>query len=213
MTEKGSLVESLYPRVKAEILSGVILPGQKLDFMDLCHRFGVSKSPMRNILNRLVGESLLDVQAHDGFYRPWITERKLRDLYRWIEDILLLSLQGPALAPFSLSMEGTPEADWIDATERLFEALAGLGGNEAYRRAMIATNDQLRSIRNLKSAIAYDWKADPDAILSAWQNNNLPALRAAIRGYVHNRLERVPQILATVYSVRFERLPEQSENS
>ena len=202
MPTKASLIERIYHGIKQDLSSGALLPGQRVDVAALCERFGASKSPIRNVLNRLVGEDLLEVHAHDGFYRPRVTEQKLRDLYQWTETILLLSLEKAfpegtteiALPPVELAGE-----DVVIQTEQLFSAVASLGGNVEFRRAIYSTNDRLRPIRRQKDTNLIDRPSEVAALASAWQAADIPALRKHISTYHRVRLDLIPRIVAFAY--------------
>lgn len=201
MASKASLVETIYAGIKAEITSGALLPGQRVDIAALCTRFGASKSPVRNILNRLVGEGLLEVQAHDGFYRPRVTEQRLRDLYQWNAQVLLLALDG-AMASETCPdvLPPLPEAtSRVDEAEHLFAAIAELGENGEFRRAIGTVNDRLRALRQQKAADRFEWADDHVVLRTAWQSADLPALRDGIVAYHARRLQLIPQIVALAY--------------
>lgn len=201
MSAKPSVVESLYPIIKEELLSGNLLPGQRVDIADLCLRHGVSKSPIRNILNRLVGEGLLEALAHDGFYRPRLTEAILRELYDWSQDVSLLSLGriNPASLPIA---EATSSSVVEEMTlEVFFQTLARLSGKREYRRAMENINDRLRGIRRTKRTQLFDIEAELKGMFDAWEARDFGRLRGEIRHYHKRRLEKVPEIIADAYRV------------
>lgn len=177
MSAKPSVVESLYPIIKQELLSGSLLPGQRVDIADLCLRHGVSKSPVRNILNRLVGEGLLEAFAHDGFYRPRLTEALLRELYDWSQDLSLLSLG--RINPASLPTGKPTSSDVVEeiTMEAFFQTLATLSGKREYRRAMNNINDRLRGIRRTKRTQLFDTEAELKSMLEAWDTRDFGRLR------------------------------------
>lgn len=202
MTAKGSLVESIYEAIKREVTSGQLLPGHRVDIANLCSRFGVSKSPVRNILNRLVGEGLLEPHAHDGFYRPFLTEQKLRDLYQWSQDILLLSVARidlDAASPTAPNGEGSPEPDWVARTEVLFTTLAAQSGNAEYRQAMDNTNARLRPIRRQTPTDMFDVTAELRELNDAISTGDRRLLVAALEAYHARRFVSVAKLVATAY--------------
>jgi DNA-binding GntR family transcriptional regulator len=202
MTAKGSLVESIYKAIKLEVTSGQLLPGHRVDIASLCSRFGVSKSPVRNILNRLVGEGLLEPHAHDGFYRPFLTEQKLRDLYQWSQDILLLSIAridlGAAPIPVPQTDANT-STDWVTQTEVLFITLAAQSGNAEYRQAMDNANARLRPIRRQTPADMFDVAAELTELNGAISTCDRQELSAALEAYHARRFASVAKIVATAY--------------
>lgn len=199
MATKESLVESIYVSIKFEVTSGNLMPGHRVDIADLCARFRVSKSPVRNILNRLVGEGLLEPHAHDGFYRPWLTEQKLRDLYQWSQEIILLSLNKFSDLPPELPQVAEASADFVQQTERFFATLVALTGNGEYTHAMDSANARLRAIRRQKPPYLFNPETELSDLTAAWTSRDVDVLRASIESYHQRRLQLVPQIVALSY--------------
>jgi GntR family transcriptional regulator, carbon starvation induced regulator len=62
----GSLAERAYRRLRAEILHGELMPGERLRAADLHLRFGLGLTPIREALGRLAAENLVDLESHRG---------------------------------------------------------------------------------------------------------------------------------------------------
>lgn len=75
-----SLNESIYARVRELILTGQLLPGHKLKISQLAQRFDVSLNVIREALNRLAGELLVDIAPQQGFSVRGLTTEELIDL-------------------------------------------------------------------------------------------------------------------------------------
>ncbi|OCC23733.1 hypothetical protein MB02_11295 [Croceicoccus estronivorus] len=82
MTEKVSptLVESVYLRIREDIIRGALPADTKLRIGDLRLRYGVGNSPLREALNRLVSEELVVSVGQRGFHVPSVSLDELRDL-------------------------------------------------------------------------------------------------------------------------------------
>ena len=61
-----SLHDQLLGRLRAMIIEGELLPEAKIDEKDLCARFGVSRTPLREALKVLASEGLVTLIAHRG---------------------------------------------------------------------------------------------------------------------------------------------------
>ena len=61
-----SLHDQLLGRLRAMIIEGELLPETKIDEKDLCARFGVSRTPLREALKVLASEGLVTLIAHRG---------------------------------------------------------------------------------------------------------------------------------------------------
>jgi DNA-binding GntR family transcriptional regulator len=62
-----SVVESIYGRVREEILNGLHVPGAPLKQDDIAARLGVSKIPLREALSRLESEGLVTLRPRRGY--------------------------------------------------------------------------------------------------------------------------------------------------
>lgn len=75
------LVTSLRRRLLDGILSGEFESGTRLNESELADELGVSRTPLREALHRLVGARFLDSKARKGFFVPPLSRREAEDLY------------------------------------------------------------------------------------------------------------------------------------
>lgn len=57
---------SLYEDIKRQVLTMELDPGQSLDEVSLGERYGLSRTPVREVLRRLAGEGYLNIQENRG---------------------------------------------------------------------------------------------------------------------------------------------------
>ncbi len=88
-----SLTERTYLRLRSEILSSRLKPGQKLRLRDLCDLTGVSLSVVREAATRLAAEGLLNAEAQRGYSVPSVDRKDLLDLTYARIEIECLCLQ------------------------------------------------------------------------------------------------------------------------
>ncbi|MFH5924751.1 GntR family transcriptional regulator [Roseomonas sp. SXEYE002] len=62
-----TLATSVHRRLREDILSGRLPPGQKLKLRDLAESYGAGASPMREALSKLAAEGLAERLEHRGF--------------------------------------------------------------------------------------------------------------------------------------------------
>lgn len=89
---KETLASAAYDRLRQEILTVAIAPGEKLHIRALCDRFGVGLSPMREALSRLSSEGLVSQSDHRGFAVTGLSEQDLVDLTRarcWVNELAI----------------------------------------------------------------------------------------------------------------------------
>lgn len=78
--EGKSLNETIYASIRESILTGQLTPGKKLKISELAGRYDVSLNVVREALNRLTGELLVDVAPQQGFSVRGLYPDELIDL-------------------------------------------------------------------------------------------------------------------------------------
>lgn len=58
--------DSIYEKLKYDIIHLHLFPGEKLSEASLAQRYGVSRAPIRSALNRLKEEGLIDIRPQSG---------------------------------------------------------------------------------------------------------------------------------------------------
>lgn len=192
----------LYGQLRRAVLGGRFAPGQRIEPATLAHEFETSLTPVRFALYRLNGEGLVSDQARDGFYMPLPTEAALRDLYEWMEELLLSALRRGAL-PNGRSHklpelhEGTAKATW-----QLFDTIARRTPQRELHHAAQRTNDRLAAIRIAKPALLPDALAELKDLIEAWEHAEIPRLQDALRAYHARRRQLVPAIVELLNEAR-----------
>src|SRR3954452_1130342 len=64
--KRETRADDLRRRMRADILSGALKPGEKLQFPDMCWRYGTSVGVLREALTWLATQGLVRTQAHQG---------------------------------------------------------------------------------------------------------------------------------------------------
>ncbi|SEQ20189.1 transcriptional regulator, GntR family [Faunimonas pinastri] len=145
---KETLASVVYDQLRQDILTVAVPAGSKLNIRELCERFSVGLSPVREALSRLSMEKLVSQVDHRGFTVAPLSEADLDDLTRarcaidgmalrqsmeageaaW-EEQLLLSYHRLSRTP-RFGAEGSPTRSpiWEEAHRNFHRALvAGCG--------------------------------------------------------------------------------------
>lgn len=118
--------EQAFRRIRGDIITGVLVPGQKLKLEKLKSQYGVSVSTLREILNRLTTEDLVLAEGQRGFE---VTAASIGNL-REVGDLRLV-LENHALALSFAAGDLEWEADVVAAHHKLSSIeKALLGGDE-----------------------------------------------------------------------------------
>ena len=83
---------SLYDQLRADLLGGELEPGSKLAIEALAERYATSATPLREALNRLVSDGLVERREQRGFVVAGISAQDLAEITQtrcWLEAIAL----------------------------------------------------------------------------------------------------------------------------
>src|SRR5215212_4764712 len=112
---RSKLGESVYQLLWDRILDRRLHPGEKLSDLHLSDELGVSRTPVREALNRLVQDGIVQAEPNRGFYVASFSTQDIEEIYE-----LRAALEA---APLRAS------APYLDTT-LLHHALAELTGVE-----------------------------------------------------------------------------------
>jgi DNA-binding GntR family transcriptional regulator len=83
---------SLYDELRTDLLGGVLEPGTKLAIEALADHYETSATPLREALNRLVSDGLVERREQRGFVVAGISAADLAEITKtrcWLEEIAL----------------------------------------------------------------------------------------------------------------------------
>jgi len=83
---------SLYDQLRGDLLGGTLEPGSKLAIEALAERYETSATPLREALNRLVSDGLVERREQRGFVVAAISAVDLAEITQtrcWLEEIAL----------------------------------------------------------------------------------------------------------------------------
>jgi DNA-binding GntR family transcriptional regulator len=95
LAELPNLTEMTYRSIKQNVLDGTFGLESRLTEEALSTQLGISKSPVREALNRLAAEGLISIEARRGAYLRQFSAKEVADLYELRE---LLEVQSISLA-------------------------------------------------------------------------------------------------------------------
>jgi DNA-binding GntR family transcriptional regulator len=189
----------VYGQVRRALRSGRYAPGQRIDPARLAAEFNTSPTPVRFALYRLVGETLLVDHARDGLHVPLLNEVAMRDLYDWMEHLLLTAcdIGAARVARKAEQLElASADDDLVKLTWQLFDAIAAATAHGALHHAVKQANDRLAPIRRAAQGLIEHTYEELSELNRLWQARDMPALKSALRGYHERRKELVPCIVA-----------------
>ena len=194
----GVTADRVYDALKRRLLSGTLMPGERLEPARFAEQLASSTTPVRDALNRLAGERLVEMRASDGFHLPLVTEAHLRDLYGWNAALLQLATQSWPHEPSPHRANGLA-ADAPSAVTMLF-ALIGMRSSNPEHGAQIAScSDRLAAARVAESRALTGVEAEIRAMAVAFDHGSPADLRKLVRGYHRRRIAAAPDIVRARY--------------
>jgi DNA-binding GntR family transcriptional regulator len=159
---EAGLARGLYQRLKAEITSLRLVPGQMLHETELAARHGVSRTPVREALQQLLRDRLLERAGR--FYQViHLGPREVRELCELREAleckaVELAVARAPGLAPSLYALLARQEAalqageaDRANALDSAFhQHISEAAGNAALARQLATLQDHLCLLRGME---------------------------------------------------------------
>lgn len=183
-------MERSYAALKALLREGAYPPGHRLEANRIADEIGVSMTPVRDALNRLVGEQLVEASSGDGFHVPRLSEGDLRDLYEWHSAMIVIAVQTARTLPDAEHVQAAlASATLADATSAGFALLAEATPNSQLRAAILNAGDRLHPFRVLESSVLGPVLGELEEAMTP-----APGQRPAIRRYHLARMRAVPDL-------------------
>src|ERR1700760_4760335 len=163
-----SVVDRVYEQLKAMSIGFEFKPGERLNEGERAKRLGVSRTPLREALNRLNTEGFLRFAPGRGFFCRELDAHEIFDLYELRKSIEVAAVR------FALKRAKDDDIDallsFLDATgpdpgERTAVELVAL--DETFHERLMAMSDNaemLRVLRNVNARIRFVRWIDMDRI-------------------------------------------------
>jgi hypothetical protein len=188
----GPTSERVYVALKRQLLERVWRPGDRLDPSVIGETLNSSVTPVRDALNVLSGEQLVEARTSEGFHVASLDAPALEDLYVWNGEVLELAVKSWRTAMPSLTISGS---DPSSRTASLFAAIGTRSDNAEHRRCILSLNDRLHAVRMTESELLAGIDGELETMTSAFEGNDARALRSALAGFLEMHGVRKPLAL------------------
>lgn len=191
-------------------ISCQLKPGERLSEIELAARLGVSRTPVREALTRLVTEGFLQPCARGYMRRPLDVQETL-DLYEARvaverECLRLALLRGTpdqldeAQAFLSHSRgvpADTPMAELVALDEAFHQRLAAMSGNAELQRMLASLNDRIRFIRwiDMEHVGRDSTQQEHQAILEALRQRDATAAEQSLTEHIALRRDQIAEAI------------------
>jgi len=203
--------DRVYDEIKHLVVSCHVAEGERLNIEKLALQFDVSTSPVREVLNRLVAENLIDMFPKVGFFTKHTSETDIRDLLE-LNGLLLgrsleqahknqavTNLTMPPLFPDFI--DNTQLAEKLSAgqlaitTGNFFTFIARQSDNLQFIHIIQHINDRLYYLRLLEDEFTGTSMAEISALYELFQQNRFRKLQDALKTYHDRRTALLPQLI------------------
>lgn len=198
----GPVVDRVYARLRERLLHHHYRPGERLEVAELSADLTSSNTPVRDALNRLVGEGLVATPEREGFNVPGFDEPGLADLYHWSGDLMRLALATSGRSSCEPLAAEAGDISYASRVAGLFEAIAALSDNAEHARAVENCSARLSAARTVEPELFRDTEAELSEIGALFHERAIEPLRQALRRYHARRTRRAGALVRLLYRGR-----------
>jgi DNA-binding GntR family transcriptional regulator len=207
--------DDIYERVKDMAARFEFRPNERINEIELSKALAVSRTPLREVLNRLMVEGFLTRSQNKGFIGRPLDPRQILDLYEFRRGLegctLLLACQRATeqdiaeLEDFTRASTDVPEDEDASKLVALDEAfhlrIARMSGNAEYERALDNVNARIRYIRwiDMQRRRTYT-QAEHMAIVQALKQRNAGEAGELLERHITRRLDQIVDVVKAGYA-------------
>lgn len=208
-------VERIYRLVKARAIAFQFRPGERLNEVALAREFNVSRTPLREALNRLVTEEFLTWLPRRGYEVRQLDSKEIFDLYEAraaLESAAAVLTceratdeQLDELTRFvesrSKTADETDTLRVVGLDEEFHERLMTLSGNQEMLRILRNINARIRFVRWIdmekgRRAITQDEHA---AVCNALKRRDANTCVTMLQDHITHRLDQITDVIGEGY--------------
>jgi DNA-binding GntR family transcriptional regulator len=214
--KSGLSADDIYERVKDMATRFEFKPNERINEIDLSKRLHVSRTPLREVLNRLMVEGFLTRTQNKGFIGRALDPQEILDLYEFrrglevnILDLACLRATDAeigALEDFTakstvLNTQDEDPAKLCALDEEFHMRIAALTRNAEYQRALENVNARIHYVRWLDvMKRRLDTQDEHTAIVHALKARKADAGRLLIESHISRRLDQIVDVVKAGYA-------------
>jgi DNA-binding GntR family transcriptional regulator len=204
----SNLTTLAYNSIKEYILEGRLDENSRLTEEFLSSQLGISKSPIREALNRLETEGLIRIEPRKGAYLRRLSPEEVTNLYDLREALETHVMRTAKLNPAVVNelqqslkrqrafLKANDRAHYIEEDVHFHAILAQATGNTHMCAVLENIQNQIwvsrRSTYDLSSSTAPDYH---EAIVEALEQNQREKAESAMRDHIQNVKRRLVEFL------------------
>jgi DNA-binding GntR family transcriptional regulator len=176
-----SAMARIYNELRSMAMSFEFRPGERLNEVVLAKRLGVSRTPLREALNRLTAEGFLSFAVNQGFFRKPLEVKEIFDLFEFRQQVEIavvkLALERATNDQFA-EIECFLKDSMQEVPERTSRELVGLDEEFHERLTLLTGNrEMLNCLKNINGRIQYVRWVNMDGRRSETQGQHMEIIQ------------------------------------
>lgn len=205
----GPRVDEIYDQLKAMAVSFQLRPGDRLNEVALSKQLGVSRTPLREALNRLVAERLFDFRPGQGFFCRPLDAQGIFDLFELRQIIEMAAARAACekasdddlqalhdeLYATGIDITGLTVAEAVSRDEAFHLGIARLSGNAELMQTLNRINERIRYIRWISMSLGrvQRSKVEHKQVMQALMSRNADEASNILGGHIVKRMDQVQE--------------------
>lgn len=209
---KRDRAAQVFEILKHRILNFQLSPGVKISDKEVAESLGISRTPVREALNRLAEQGLVEFRPNRGFAVKVFSKKEVRDHYVLRETLesLAVELATPQLDQRKIKvmkdllktyvslLKSGDLARFNDADERFHDLIALYSGNSALYETLKNLHGRIRIIRrydHLRSSSFQETYEEHSEILTHMVRGDVTKAKKAMSSHILNSMKVVMKAL------------------
>lgn len=203
--------EQIYERIKTMAMTFAIRPGERVNEVEIAKSLNVSRTPLREALNRLLVEGFLTRAPNRGFIGRPLDAKQVFDLYE-LRRVLEASVVAIAceratdeelaeIERFVKASKDRPEdanaSSLLALDEQFHERVAKLTRNEEMVRAVKSINGRIHYFRwiDMQNGKRRYTQQEHLRIVKALRERDAPTAARLVEEHISRRLDRIVDVI------------------
>lgn len=209
--EVSSIVDRVHDQIRQMAMTYELRPGERLNEVELSKKLGVSRTPLREALNRLNTEGFLKFVSGKGFYCRELDPKEIFDLYevrKTLETsavpLIVQRAKDEDIDALEAFLQKTGPEPGGRATEELValdetfhERLITMAGNAEMVRILKNINARIQFVRwlDLDSGSRVATQREHRAVLKALRRRDAQAAVDILEKHINRRLDQITAVI------------------
>jgi DNA-binding GntR family transcriptional regulator len=205
---KQPMKQEVYNHLLQAIIKGQLEPGKQLDEKEISESLGVSRTPLREAINRLAQEGIVREIPYRGNFVRKFTAKEVVDLYEVRKTLEVMAIRlavirmapqdAEELAGLVRQTAEAQEAGDMEAYAKLdtdfHDKIAECSGNQVLNQMLNSMSTQIKMIRHIANSsnkVVKKAQFDREQILSAIATRDAEAAGRFMEEHIQHVMEEV----------------------